>query len=302
MKLDLPAFGMPSSPTSASTLSSNVRRRLSPGSPRVNCRGARFTLDLKCTLPRPPWPPRASTTRSWSFARSATRSPVSASRMMVPTGTGRSMSGPAAPLQFELPPRAPSFARWMRAKRYSTSVLILRSARAHTLPPRPPSPPSGPPRGTYFSRRKCAAPLPPLPACTSILASSMNFMARNKKALSDFDRASCGRDRLSRGISRPDLHNVVAVCAAHPVLHLARDARVERMVAADADVVARVHARAPRRNQVPPAGDRVFRRGSPRAALANQDRAGRHALAAVDLHAQALRLGIAAVSRAAACF
>src|SRR5437667_295294 len=40
MKLDLPAFGSPSSPTSASTRSSSARRRLSPGSPRVNWRGA----------------------------------------------------------------------------------------------------------------------------------------------------------------------------------------------------------------------------------------------------------------------
>src|SRR5438552_3731289 len=37
------------------------------------------------------------------------------------------------------------------------SVLTLRSARAHTLPPRPPSPPSGPPRGTDLSRRNAEA-------------------------------------------------------------------------------------------------------------------------------------------------
>src|SRR6476660_1006321 len=53
---------------------------------------------------------------------------------------------------------------------------MLRSATAKTLPPRPPSPPSGPPRGMYFSRRKDTAPLPPSPAWTSIMASSMNFM------------------------------------------------------------------------------------------------------------------------------
>src|SRR5215831_14432999 len=43
------------------------------------------------------------------------------------------------------------------------------------LPPSPPSPPSGPPRGTYFSRRNDATPLPPSPATTSIVASSKNF-------------------------------------------------------------------------------------------------------------------------------
>src|SRR5690242_19990561 len=55
---------------------------------------------------------------------------------------------------------------------------MLRSATAQMLPPCPPSPPSGPPRGTYFSRRKDAAPLPPSPAITSMTASSMNFIAR----------------------------------------------------------------------------------------------------------------------------
>ncbi|CFN77682.1 Uncharacterised protein [Bordetella pertussis] len=44
------------------------------------------------------------------------------------------------------------------------------------LPPRPPSPPSGPPLGMNFSRRKLATPLPPLPAMTSMVASSTNFM------------------------------------------------------------------------------------------------------------------------------
>ena len=46
---------------------------------------------------------------------------------------------------------------------------------AATKPPDPPSPPSGPPRGMYFSRRNDAAPLPPSPAMTSIVASSKNF-------------------------------------------------------------------------------------------------------------------------------
>src|SRR5436305_4216161 len=63
------------------------------------------------------------------------------------------------------------------------SVLRFASATATMLPPRPPSPPSGPPRGTYFSRRNEALPSPPLPATTSILASSKNFMrGGNEKA------------------------------------------------------------------------------------------------------------------------
>ena len=45
--------------------------RFSPSPPRVNWRGARFMLDLKCRLPRPPGPPLASSARSPSRARSA---------------------------------------------------------------------------------------------------------------------------------------------------------------------------------------------------------------------------------------
>ncbi len=43
-----------------------------------------------------------------------------------------------------------------------------------TLPPRPPSPPSGPPRGTYFSRRKLRQPLPPSPPMHSMVMRSTN--------------------------------------------------------------------------------------------------------------------------------
>src|SRR6266850_1685893 len=49
------------------------------------------------------------------------------------------------------------------------------------LPPLPPSPPEGPPRGTYFSRRKAMQPLPPLPAFANILASSTNTGRRLQK-------------------------------------------------------------------------------------------------------------------------
>src|SRR3989454_5846660 len=62
----------------------------------------------------------------------------------------------------------------MRAKRYSTRVLMFRSATAQTLPPLPPSPPSGPPRGTNFSRRKLTQPLPPRPPSTKMVSRSTN--------------------------------------------------------------------------------------------------------------------------------
>src|ERR1700680_2548316 len=44
--------------------------------------------------------------------------------------------------------------------------------------PLPPSPPLGPPRGTYFSLRKARQPLPPSPALTRILTSSMNMFGQ----------------------------------------------------------------------------------------------------------------------------
>ena len=56
----------------------------------------------------------------------------------------------------------------------STRVLWRSLDSMMTSPPLPPSPPEGPPRGTYFSRRKAMQPLPPSPALTRIFASSMN--------------------------------------------------------------------------------------------------------------------------------
>src|SRR5512138_1970746 len=76
----------------------------------------------------------------------------------------------------------------MRANRYSTSVFTLRSATAYTVPPRPPSPPLGPPLGMYFSLRNAAMPSPPLPACTSMMASSMNFMGASGYGTEDAGR------------------------------------------------------------------------------------------------------------------
>src|SRR6267143_1976963 len=85
MKVDFPALGSPSRPTSASTFSSSLRARCSPGSPGVALRGARLVLDLKLTLPRPPLPPRASNATCSCTARSATVSPVSAFVITMPS-------------------------------------------------------------------------------------------------------------------------------------------------------------------------------------------------------------------------
>src|SRR5258706_7451596 len=87
------------------------------------------------------------------------------------------------------------------------------------------------------------------------------------------------QDRLRRRFFQDDVNRALVVRAPNRVFHLAVDPRVQRVVAADADVGAGMHDRA---------------------ALPNQDLARVDALAAVDLDAEALRLGIAAVSRASA--
>src|SRR5215471_6706180 len=110
--------------------------------------------------------------KSWIF------SPVSLSYTMVPTGTLRTTLSPSRPVQFEPSPWRPRSAVYSGLKRKWTSVLWRSLESMMTSPPRPPSPPEGPPRGTNFSRRKAMQPLPPSPALTRILASSMNMIRR----------------------------------------------------------------------------------------------------------------------------
>src|SRR5690242_11748226 len=104
------------------------------------------------------------------------------------------------------------------------------------LPPRPPSPPSGPPRGTYFARWNEAEPSPPLPAITSMRASSKNFIVPSLK------RKSPVRRRGSFGCEEPllldrlDRHDRLAPGAVLRVLHVARLHREEGVVLARAHV------------------------------------------------------------------
>src|SRR5580700_11144111 len=96
---------------------------------------------------------------------------------IVPTGTFRVTSTPSRPVLLEPSPWRPRSALYSGLKRKCTSVL-WRSLDSMTMsPPLPPSPPDGPPRGTNFSRRKAMQPLPPSPAFTRIVASSMNMSA-----------------------------------------------------------------------------------------------------------------------------
>src|SRR4051794_2136701 len=117
-------------------------------------------------------------------------------------------------------------------------------------PPRPPSPPSGPPLGTNFSRRKDAEPLPPLPAMTSMRASSKNFMTSPRKKK---PRAKTGLFSLDRRslllLHRLDRHQVLLLGTVLRVLHVAGRRREERVVLADADVHARMKTRAALANE-----------------------------------------------------
>src|SRR5580700_5692926 len=94
---------------------------------------------------------------------------------MVPTGTGTSLEAPSRPVRWLPSPCRPRSASCSGLKRKCRSVLWCSLATKTTSPPRPPSPPLGPPRGTYFSRRNARQPLPPSPAFTRILTSSINM-------------------------------------------------------------------------------------------------------------------------------
>src|SRR6478735_5617660 len=276
MKVDLPAFGMPSRPTTASTLSSRLRFLFSPGQPGVFCRGARLMALLKRMLPKPPSPPLAMVITSPAVSNSNSTSPVSASVMIVPTGIFSVMSSPAAPNMSEPMPCSPRLASCRREKRKSTSVLRFGSATANTWPPRPPSPPLGPPNSLYFSWRNETQPFPPSPAATSMKASSTNFMVlsggktkpRQVGALS-----LPGAGEINSG--RDHAHGVLVQRALDREGHVPVDQREQRVVLADADVAAGVELGA---------------------ALAHDDGTGADQFAAERLDAQHLRLRIAAVA------
>src|SRR5579864_1823255 len=104
---------------------------------------------------------------------------------MVPTGTFSTTSAPSCPVRFDPSPCRPRSALYSGLNRKCTRVLCRSLDSMMTSPPLPPSPPDGPPRGTNFSRRNAMQPLPPSPAFTRILASSMNIgVDLNQKASS----------------------------------------------------------------------------------------------------------------------
>src|SRR3989440_11671015 len=92
------------------------------------------------------------------------------------------------------------------------------------LPPRPPFPPSGPPRGTYFSRRKLSAPAPPSPALAKILTRSVNISPVprfNHPGRNSLDRFGEHRDFLALMAGALETHDPVdqreqGVITPHP--------------------------------------------------------------------------------------
>ncbi len=118
--VDLPAFGKPTSPTSASSFNSRIYHPSTPSSPGWANRGVCSVGVLKLLLPSPPRPPGHKTRSSPGVTSSKRVSPVSASLTTVPTGTGRMMLAPFFPCLNPPLPLPPSSAmmclrylRWM---------------------------------------------------------------------------------------------------------------------------------------------------------------------------------------------
>ena len=170
MSVDLPTFGKPSRPASASTRSSRRSSRCSPGVPGSACRGARFVGVAKWMVAAP----AASAARDHGALAGGAQVGEQLARLGVvderarrhaqdEVGAARARTGPCRA-------RARRARRAASAGRRGRAASRGRGRRASTTsPPSPPSPPLGPPRGTYFSRRKATQPVArrrrPRPGC-----------------------------------------------------------------------------------------------------------------------------------------
>src|SRR6266436_377794 len=181
------------------------------------------------------------------------------------------------------------------------------------LPPCPPSPPEGPPRGTYFSRRKAMQPLPPSPAFANILASSTNTGIKLRKSRPAAQWHHRPKARGKKNAVRPSRTSetkrggqILAKCNHR--IHLVRGGlgllrRLDADEAAVTSLVLKLHeARNHGVERVVLALADVFSGLVLGAALAHQDGAGVHELPAEALDAQPLAVRIAAVCRGAAAF
>src|SRR5579884_3679924 len=151
------------------------------------------------------------------------------------------------------------------------------------LPPLPPSPPEGPPRGTYFSRRKAMQPLPPSPARTWMRASSTNMAG--KAYCQHRPGTKTGKEQRSgrRGGIGFDWNHVDKFPQAPLVLEPdnARHTGIEGIIAPAPDVESGTIAGAP---------------------LADQNAAAGHKLPVEALDAKSLAGGIPTVDRGPATF
>src|SRR5690606_21277461 len=179
-----------------------------------------------------------------------------------------------------------------------------------TSPPRPPSPPSGPPRGTYFSRRKLLAPLPPSPALTKIFTWS-----RNTDGIPAFQRKKPCTPARGTGLvpdgrppAFPALGAAAAVrlSAARPTgtSGLGRDGLLLHLDDADPLALLAVglkddHAAHAGVQGVVPAAAHVAPGHEAGTPLTHQNAAGGHPLAAETLHAQPLGGAVPPVAGAA---
>src|SRR5260370_9276177 len=124
--------------------------------------------------------------------------------------------------------------------------------------PLPPSPQEGPPRATNFSRRNAMQPLPPSPAFTRILASSINMIGfpttnrcyQRPKTKSLVPKARpCSAGTLAHAAPTTNKlvhfdgldHHELAHLSLVQELDASRDLGEERVFFAAADVQPRLH-------------------------------------------------------------
>ena len=180
ISVDLPAFGNPTSPTSASSFSSSRSRCSSPGVPG-------FMLGRR--LVGGGGEPRIAPSAAAAFRDDETLARLGeveqplAGVLVVDDGADghRQLDRLAVvpcPVAALAVTAALGFVLGVEAEMEQGVVVLL--ATRTTSPPRPPSPPLGPPRGTNFSRRNARQPLPPSPAFTRILTSSINMELSGK--------------------------------------------------------------------------------------------------------------------------
>ena len=287
MKVDLPAFGMPSRPDVGQHLQLELElARSRPASPRVNWRGARFMLDLKCRLPRPPLPP-CGEQRALAVVREVgdRLRRVSESLTTVPTGTRSTMSA----RRLAVAVRAAAVLAVPRAMDARVAIVDQRVDVAV---------------GDRVDAAAAAAVAAVGPAARDELLAPEARAAVPAVAGVDFDHGFVDEFHATGERVEPETKKP---CPSTGLLGGSRVAFRRERRSPSCGLPGPCCA-----NWTRPVtfANSVWSRPMPTlspgmhlgAALAHDDAAGGHELAAVALDAEALRLGIAAVARAAACF